>query len=130
MARKKVLPKKIGPVKIPKSLRRMGDKALADPHVAGVVSGALVSIGALVAARKVVEEVPGGAALTRSVAHSKMLNGVADVVKKALEEATGARHQPREEVRTSGKSKRRKAEPDAHGPASEPADEDSVDQVH
>lgn len=52
MARKKILPKRLGPVRIPKALRKVGDKALADPRTAGIVSEALASVAALVVARK------------------------------------------------------------------------------
>lgn len=135
MARKKILPKRLGPLKIPKSLRRLGNKALADPQVVKILSGALASMGAAVAARKVVQDVPGGAALARFVASGTALGSVADVVKQALEEALQARRPaPQVEPRPSGRAKRRPAKPDAEAPASkageEAAAEGAADPLH
>jgi hypothetical protein len=91
MSRKKILPKKLGPLKIPKNLRRLGDKALSDPQVVGIVSGALASVGGLVAARKAVADGPGEAALTQTGASRRVVGSVADVVGRALEDSLHAR---------------------------------------
>ncbi len=39
MAKNKVLPKKIGGVKIPKRLRKLGDEALSNPMMREISSG-------------------------------------------------------------------------------------------
>jgi hypothetical protein len=91
MACKELVPKKIGPVKIPKNLRRMGDKALADPKVAGIVADAVAAAGSLVAARQIAEEVPGGASVARSAGSTHLVHGIADLIKRTLEEVVQAR---------------------------------------
>lgn len=131
MARKKILPKKLGPLKIPKALRRVGNKALADPKVVKILSGALVSMAASVAAQKVVQKLPGGAALARSVANSKALGNVTDVVKQAFEDALQTRHpKPPVEPRQSSKAKSRKAASNSDASASEGNEEASADKRH
>ena len=118
MARKTILPKKLGPLKIPKSLRRMGNKALADPEVVTIIANALASVGAAVAARGAVQDVPGEAVQTRPAATGQTLGKVADVLKQALEDATSAQRRPREGSRRPSKRKRHAAEPDANAPIS------------
>jgi hypothetical protein len=131
LARKKILPKKLGPLKIPKTLRRAGNKALADPQTVKILSAALVSMGAAVAARKIVEKVPGGAALARSVARSATLGSVADVVRQALEDALQARHPaPLVEPGQPAKSKGRKHTPETEASASDADEGASADQRH
>ncbi len=112
MARKKIMPKKLGPVRIPKNLRRMGNKALADPQVVEIVTSALVSIGAAVAAAKIAQKVPGGATLARSVSGGETLGSVAEVVKQAFADIVRARHQTPEDEPRSGKGSRPKTKPD------------------
>ncbi len=51
MARKKIIPKRIGSVKIPKNLRKMGDKVLADPRAREVAGSALLALGTALASR-------------------------------------------------------------------------------
>lgn len=51
MARKKIIPKRIGNLKIPKPLRKLGDQVLADPRAREVAASALLSLGAALAAR-------------------------------------------------------------------------------
>jgi len=51
MARKKIIPKRVGSVKIPKNLRKMGDKVLADPRAREVAGSALLALGAALASR-------------------------------------------------------------------------------
>lgn len=51
MARKKIIPKRIGSVKIPKNLRKMGDKVLADPRAREVAGSALLALGSALASR-------------------------------------------------------------------------------
>ena len=52
MARKKIIPKYIGTVKIPKNLRKLGDKVLADPRAREVAGSALLALGTALASRK------------------------------------------------------------------------------
>ena len=52
MARKKIIPKRIGRVKIPKNLRKMGDKVLADPRAREMAGSALLALGSVLASRK------------------------------------------------------------------------------
>lgn len=51
MARKKIIPKRVGGVKIPKNLRRIGDKVLADPRAREVAGSALLALGSALASR-------------------------------------------------------------------------------
>lgn len=130
MARKTILPKRLGPSKIPNSPRCMGNKALADPQVVTILSGALASVGAAVTARKVVQDDPGGAALARHATprHEQQNPGsVTDVVKQLLEEALQARHpaQQVEEPQPSAKAKHEKASSALKG-----SEEPSADQIH
>jgi hypothetical protein len=116
MARKKILPKKLGPVKIPKNVRKRADQALADPKVVAIVSGALASVGALIAAPKVAYEVPGGAALASSVAGNETVASVGDVVKQAFNDILHLRYQPQEERSEHvGDRRRNKAKAGAAG---------------
>ena len=52
MARKKIIPKRIGGVKIPKNLRKFGDKTLADPRAREIAGSALLALGTALASRK------------------------------------------------------------------------------
>ena len=52
MARKKIIPKRIGNVKIPKNLRKLGDRVLADPRAREVAGSALLALGSALASRK------------------------------------------------------------------------------
>jgi hypothetical protein len=52
MARKKIIPKRIGGVKIPKNLRKLGDRALSDPRAREVAGSALLALGTALASRK------------------------------------------------------------------------------
>lgn len=51
MARRKIIPKRVGGMKVPKSLRRLGDRALADPRAREVAGSALLALGAALASR-------------------------------------------------------------------------------
>ncbi len=51
MARKKIIPKRIGTVKVPKNLRKFGDKVLSDPRAREVAGKALLAVGAALATR-------------------------------------------------------------------------------
>jgi hypothetical protein len=51
MARKKIIPKRIGSVKVPKNLRKFGDKVLSDPRAREVAGKALLAVGAALATR-------------------------------------------------------------------------------
>lgn len=51
MARKKIIPKKIGTVKIPKNLRKVGDRVLADPRTREMAGKTLLAVGAALVAR-------------------------------------------------------------------------------
>jgi hypothetical protein len=107
MARKKVLPKKLGPVKIPKNLRKIGDKALGDPQVARILSGAVASVAAVVAARKVAQSAPDDGTTARPGASRNTLHGVTEVFSKAFEEVVHIRTRS-EEAAPKGKVKRGK----------------------
>ena len=52
MARKKIIPKRIGKVKIPKNLRKIGDQVLSDPRAREVAGSALLALGTALASRK------------------------------------------------------------------------------
>ncbi|EYD77954.1 hypothetical protein Rumeso_00415 [Rubellimicrobium mesophilum DSM 19309] len=52
MARKKIIPKRIGGVKIPKNLRKLGDNVLSDPRAREVAGSALLALGSALASRK------------------------------------------------------------------------------
>jgi hypothetical protein len=52
MARKKVIPKRIGKVKVPKNLRKLGDRVLSDPRAREVAGSALLALGTALASRK------------------------------------------------------------------------------
>jgi len=113
MGRKKIVPKKIGSVKIPKNLRRIGDKALADPKVAGIVSGALTSAAALVGGREVVQDVAGGTSATKALARSEAVSGLPDLVRRAFEEIMEARHRDARVPAKGGKAKRSRHDDEA-----------------
>ena len=131
MARKKIVPKKLGSVKIPKNLRRIGDKALADPQVAGIVSGALASVGAIVAAHKVAGVVPGGSTLTHAMGSSTTVGSVTDVVKQAFEDVLDARCGARGKLRKQSKAKGSQDEPDVSSVSEPEADlEAEADRLH
>lgn len=132
MARKTILPKKLGPLKIPKTLRRLSDKALSDPQVVTILSGALASMAAAVAARKVAQEDSGDAALARSAASSKALGSVTEVVRQALKDAVQVRYPapPVEEIPQPAEAKPRKAKPGMDASASAANGEASEDQLH
>jgi hypothetical protein len=55
MARRKIIPKRIGAVKVPKRLRKLGDRVLADilsdPRSREVAASLLLSLGAALASR-------------------------------------------------------------------------------
>ncbi len=65
MAKNKVLPKKIGGVKIPKRLRKLGDEALSNPMMREIVAGALIAIGTALATRGAQK----GSSLRQAVEH-------------------------------------------------------------
>ena len=52
MARKKIIPKRIGKVKIPKNLRKLGDQVLSDPRAREMAGSALLALGTALASRK------------------------------------------------------------------------------
>jgi uncharacterized transporter YbjL len=104
MAHKKTLPKKLGSVKIPKSLRKIGNKALANPEVAGIVSGALASVAALVAARGVAKSVSGEEAALASGGIG-IAPAVRGVVKQAFSDILVARSSARAKASGADKSK-------------------------
>lgn len=127
MARKKILPRKLGPLKIPKALRRMGDKALADPEVVAILSGALASVGVALAARKVARDAPDGTALARSAASSRALGSVTDLVRQALEDAVRTRHPaPPGEEAPAPRARRRKAKAAVNADTDEEAPADHL----
>ena len=49
--RKKIIPKRIGSVKIPKNLRKFGDRILADPRAREVAGSALLALGTALLSR-------------------------------------------------------------------------------
>jgi hypothetical protein len=51
MARKKIIPKRIGAVKVPKKLRKLGDQVLADPRAREIAGSALLALGTALVAR-------------------------------------------------------------------------------
>ena len=51
MARKKIVPKRIGSVKIPKNLRKFGDRVLSDPQARDMAGKALLAVGTALVAR-------------------------------------------------------------------------------
>ncbi|WP_210529047.1 hypothetical protein [Rubellimicrobium arenae] len=51
MARRKYIPKRIGNVKIPKKLRKFGDRVLADPRAREIAGGALLAVGSALLSR-------------------------------------------------------------------------------
>lgn len=51
MARQKIIPKRIGNVKIPKNLRKFGDRVLADPRAREAAASALLAIGTALLSR-------------------------------------------------------------------------------
>jgi hypothetical protein len=52
MARRKIIPKRIGNVKIPKRLRKLGDQVLADPRAREMAGSALLALGTALIAKK------------------------------------------------------------------------------
>jgi hypothetical protein len=119
MGQKKVVPKKLGTVRIPKRLRKIGNKALANPEVAGIVSGALASVAALVAARGVAKHVPGGDAAAHAIRQSTLAKGIGSVVKQAFSDILAARSSAGRKA--SGKDKSRSAESTAASVAEGPS---------
>ena len=128
MAHKKILPKKLGPVKIPKNLRKMGDKALADPRVASILSGAVGSVAAVVAARKAAKSAPDGEEPSRSSTGHTTLHGVTEVVSKAFEEVVQIRTRSEEAAPKSKKDAKGKSVTRASASATE--SEIDGDQMH
>jgi hypothetical protein len=51
MTRKKIIPKRIGTVKIPKNLRKFGDRVLTDPQAREMAGKALLAVDTALAAR-------------------------------------------------------------------------------
>lgn len=51
MARRKIIPKRLGGVKIPKRLRKLGDRVLADPRAREAAGSALLALGTALLAR-------------------------------------------------------------------------------
>lgn len=51
MARKKIIPKRIGSVKVPKNLRKFGDRILADPRAREMAGSMLLALGTALVAR-------------------------------------------------------------------------------
>lgn len=51
MARKKIIPKRIGNVKVPKTLRKLGDRVLSDPRAREVAGSALLALGTALVSR-------------------------------------------------------------------------------
>lgn len=51
MARKKIIPKRIGSVKVPKNLRKFGDRVLSDPRAREVAGSALLALGTALVSR-------------------------------------------------------------------------------
>ena len=129
MAHKKILPKKLGPVKIPKNLRKMGDEALADPRVASILSGAVGSVAAVVAARKAAKSAPDGEEPSRSSTGHTTLHGVTEVVSKAFEEVVQIRTRS-EEAAPKSKSKGAKGKSVTRASASTTESEIDGDQMH
>jgi hypothetical protein len=128
MAHKKILPKKLGPVKIPKNLRKMGDKALADPRVASILSEAVASVAAVIAARKTAKSAPNGEEPSRSSTGRKTLHGVTEVVSKAFEEVVHIRTRS-EEAAPKSKLKGAKGKSVTRASASTTESETDGDQM-
>lgn len=51
MARRRIIPKRIGGVRIPKRLRKLGDRVLADPRAREVAGSALLALGTALVSR-------------------------------------------------------------------------------
>lgn len=51
MARRKIIPKRVGGVKVPKALRKMGDRILADPRSREVAGRTLLALGSALLAK-------------------------------------------------------------------------------
>lgn len=51
MARKKIIPKRIGTVKVPKNLRKFGDRVLTDPRAREIAGSALLALGTALVSR-------------------------------------------------------------------------------
>jgi hypothetical protein len=101
MARRKIIPKRIGAVKIPKRLRKLGDQVLADPRAREMAGSALLALGSALLARgtrkgsvlRDIFEHPGASARAARDAGSDAasraggaVSGVADAVGQAVSE--------------------------------------------
>lgn len=51
MARRKIIPKRVGGVKVPKGLRKLGDRVLADPQSREMAGRTLLALGSALLAR-------------------------------------------------------------------------------
>jgi hypothetical protein len=102
MARKKIIPKRVGSFKVPKGLRRAGDRLLTDPRAREVASGALMAAAAALASRKAGlgggtraadgdgAKGPGGDAASRvAEAVAQILGEVVDTVRRDIGRAFG-----------------------------------------
>ena len=138
MARKKIIPKRIGTVKIPKNLRKLGDQVLADPRAREVAGSALLALGTALASRKAprgsffrnIFEHPAEAAKTAEAAGAETAHkagdaasGVSQAVSQLVTEVVETIR--RDWARKSGGSRRK----DADDAQPEPDDHDE-DRVH
>ena len=105
MAREKIIPKQIGGVKVPKALRKLGDRVLADPRAREMAATALLALGAAIVqrgtgkaspAREAFEHPAEAAQAARDAASGAARKGaeaagaVADAVAQAVGEAFDA----------------------------------------
>jgi hypothetical protein len=80
MPKSKIVPRKVGGVKIPKRLRKLGNEALSNPMMREIVAGALIAIGTALASRAAQK----GSSLRQAVEHP------AESAKAARHIASGA----------------------------------------
>lgn len=127
MARKKIIPKRIGSFKVPKGLRRAGDRLLTDPRTREVASGALLAAATALASRKAGlgaratdedgAKASGGDPASRvAEAVAQILGEVVDTVRRDIGRAFG------------GKRAARAEEPS--GDAAAPDGDGEADRVH
>jgi hypothetical protein len=128
MARKKIIPKRVGRFKVPKGLRRAGDRLLTDPRAREVASGALLAAATALASRKAglgaargpddegAKAASGDAASRVAEAVAQILGEVVDTVRRDIGRAFGGK---------------RAAHPEeASGDAATPEADSEADRVH
>ena len=138
MARKKIIPKRIGNVKVPKNLRKLGDRVLSDPRAREVAGSALLALGTALVSRgarkgsvfRDISDHPTESARTAKAAGGEAaqkageaVSGVADAVGQVVGEVFDT-------IRRDFARKVRPVRP-RHAPDEEPEDKaDGDDRMH